>query len=366
MKRRRNQSIQASLDSLLDTMTNVVGILVIILVLTILGVDEAVSRISEQLSEEDQVTQEQYDLAVKEATQTAARLELARNQPDSKTDLTYERQVLDNLRDQLAKLDPKPADTDPLPNPDALAQQLKNQQQALKTLQDQLQTVKEQSVEIDKRLAVVGEPVPAKPKLVTIPNPRIAPEGAEPVFFLCKGGRVLEVPMEQLFEVVEQRIKVVRKATKENEPACKAIVDYFEKTEVVYRGIRIKVRNHGNRVVMRLFPEDGLGESVEEMQRGSARLKRSLLRMRRDNNYARYVVWPDSYEAYLTARTITDEANLPAGWQPMFETSIFERWTPFRCTPPPPPPPDPNAPPKPPVDPNAPPKPKPLPEPPID
>jgi hypothetical protein len=88
--------------------------------------------------------------------------------------------------------------------------------------------------------------------------------------------------------------------------------------------------------------------------------------MRRDNNYARYVVWPDSYEAYLTARTITDEANLPAGWQPMFETSIFERWTPFRCTPPPPPPPDPNAPPKPPVDPNAPPKPKPLPEPPID
>ena len=36
-------------------MTNVVGILVIILVLTILGVDEAVSRISEQLSEEDQV-----------------------------------------------------------------------------------------------------------------------------------------------------------------------------------------------------------------------------------------------------------------------------------------------------------------------
>lgn len=361
--KRRSQSIQASLDSLLDTMTNVVGILVIILVVTILGVQEAVNRISEQLADEDQVSKEVYDAAVEDANKTIARLELVRNQPVVEVDVTEQRKKLASLQATLETLKPKEDDTDPLPDPDALAKQLKEQKKQLSTIQIQLTKAKEESKELDQRLAVIGVPVPQKPKQVTIPNPRTAPEGAEPVFFLCKGGRVIEVPMEQLLGVLEQRIKVVRKQLREDQPACKAINEYFAKNEVAYRGFGIKTRNHGSRVVIRLFPDEGLGETVEEMQRNSSRIKRSLLRMRRDNNYARYVVWPDSYEAYLTARTITDGANLPAGWQPMFETSVFERWTPLRCTPPPP---DPNAPPKPKPDPNAPPKPKPLPEPPID
>ncbi|MEO0475796.1 MAG: hypothetical protein AAF085_07485 [Planctomycetota bacterium] len=361
MRRRRNQTIQASLDSLLDTMTNVVGILVIILVLTILGVEEAVSRISEQLADEDVVSQEDYDLVVKDAETIAARLELVRDKPAPAVDLSPKEQVLSSLQDRLSSLQPKaPDDTDALPDPDALAKALSEQRKALTQLQNQLKTVEQQSVELDQRLVAVGQPNPQKPKQVTIPNPRTAPQGAEPVFFLCKGGRVLEVPMEQLFEVIEARIKVVRREVKANEPACKAIADYFAENEVEYRGIGIKTRNSGSRVVMRLFPEEGLGESIEEMQRSSSRLKRSLLRMRRNKSYARFVVWPDSYEAYLAARTITDEANLPAGWQPMWNTSVFERWTPFRCTPP-----KPTTPPKPkpPTDPD---KPKPLPEPPID
>ena len=46
MRRRKKSSSGASLDSLLDTMTNVVGILVILLVVTQLGVSDAVKRIS--------------------------------------------------------------------------------------------------------------------------------------------------------------------------------------------------------------------------------------------------------------------------------------------------------------------------------
>ena len=154
MRRRRDQSIQASLDSLLDTMTNVVGILVIILVLTILGVDEAVSRISEQLSKEDQVTQEQYDLALQDAEQTSARLELVRSKPIPKADLTYENTILANLQDELKTLKPKPTDSnDTLPDPDALAKQLQAQRQALAKLQDQLKQAKKQSADLDQRLS---------------------------------------------------------------------------------------------------------------------------------------------------------------------------------------------------------------------
>ena len=50
MARRRKQEEDAgAMDSLLDTMTNVVGILVIVLVVTQLGVGDAVQRISQSL-----------------------------------------------------------------------------------------------------------------------------------------------------------------------------------------------------------------------------------------------------------------------------------------------------------------------------
>ena len=51
MGRRRRTEDGPSLDSLLDTLTNVVGILVILLVVTQLGVEEAVDRISQEILE---------------------------------------------------------------------------------------------------------------------------------------------------------------------------------------------------------------------------------------------------------------------------------------------------------------------------
>jgi hypothetical protein len=68
MRRRRDESI-GSLDSLLDTMTNVVGILVILLVVTQLGVTSAVKRIRSSLPE---VSEQQYDEMRRETEQALA------------------------------------------------------------------------------------------------------------------------------------------------------------------------------------------------------------------------------------------------------------------------------------------------------
>lgn len=361
MKPRRSQSISASLDSLLDTMTNVVGILVIILVLTILGVDEAVSRISEQLADKELVTQEEYDAAFEQAEQTTARLMKVRSQPVSAVDLTKDRQQLADLKSQLSQLKPKQTDDEAnLPDPAALAKQLKTRQQVLATLQAQYGNTRQRSDKLTQQLAAIGQPTPTKPKQVTIPNPRTAPEGAQPVYFLCKGERIYEVPLEQLLELAEQRIKIVQREHRADRPPCKAIQAYFDDNTVKSRGVQLKVRINRNRVILRILPEEGVGETIEEIQRSSSKYKRAMLKLKRDENYARFVVWPDSYEAYLAARTLTDDYNLPAGWQPMYPTSIFEKWTPFICTP------DKPLPPRPKPDPNAPDKPKPLPEPPID
>ena len=47
MRRKNGNDDEGAMDSLLDTMTNVVGILVIVLVVTQLGVGDAVSRITD-------------------------------------------------------------------------------------------------------------------------------------------------------------------------------------------------------------------------------------------------------------------------------------------------------------------------------
>ena len=69
-----------SLDSLLDTMTNVVGILVIVLVVTLLGVRDAVKRIDASLPD---VSQEQLDAQKVEAAKTAELLKNVLNKQDA-------------------------------------------------------------------------------------------------------------------------------------------------------------------------------------------------------------------------------------------------------------------------------------------
>lgn len=357
----RRQSDLGSLDSLLDTMTNVVGILVIILVVTILGVQEAVGRISEQLADQEPVSEEQYEQALTQADELAVQLQALRDKPDPQVDLSRERDQLASLQAAVkqleSQLDVKPQS---LPDPAALTQQIAAQRKALMELTRQTEATRQRSEQLDQRLATTPIPKRKKPKQTTIPNPRTAPKGATPYFILCKGGRAIPVPLDRLMQLGEQRVKTVQRSSKGDTPPCKAVIDYFERLDVNTRGFRLKVRLARDRIILRFYPEDGLGETVEQMQGRASQLRRAVQTIKRSNHYVRYVVWPDSYEAYLSAREITDEAGLPAGWVPFGSQSVFERWTLMTCVPDKPLPP---VAPKPPADPNAP---KPLPEPPID
>jgi len=62
MKQVKRDDDDGGLDSLLDTMTNVVGILVLVLIMTQLGVSEAIDEITSN----SQVTQEDVEAAHQE------------------------------------------------------------------------------------------------------------------------------------------------------------------------------------------------------------------------------------------------------------------------------------------------------------
>jgi len=107
---------------------------------------------------------------------------------------------------------------------------------------------------------------------------------------------------------------------------------------------------------------DTAGETAEQIRSSTSHFQTFVKRLDPQQYYLRFLVWPDSFAAYLTARSVAQDRGLPAGWDP--QTGQGEYQVPLggklRCGPPPPPRPQPPQPqpPKP-----QPPKPQPPPRP---
>jgi hypothetical protein len=89
------------------------------------------------------------------------------------------------------------------------------------------------------------------------------------------------------------------------------------------------------------------GESVDEILALGSEYREVIARIDRRRFYIRFLVWPDSFAAYIAARRIAGDEGLPAGWEPQTRTDEYRVRLEgnLRCGPPPPPKPKP--PPKP-------------------
>ena len=87
MRRKNGNEDEGAMDSLLDTMTNVVGILVIVLVVTQLGVGDAVSRITESIKvDPEEFEAKKNKLVVLKQTKVNLKLEVAQLKKDVNQD----------------------------------------------------------------------------------------------------------------------------------------------------------------------------------------------------------------------------------------------------------------------------------------
>jgi len=356
MRREKKQG-GASLDSLLDTMTNVVGILVILLTVTQLGVSDAVKRISttstikpEQIDEAQRRFKDLYSLYI----QLKERLEALLEQGDDEEVAAKLRRLKKEIEDCEANI--------------AVLMENREARKAkaeleLKALRDEIQQVLDkQKREAEEKLAKrakiadevaslkaqlaqthVPEALPAK--IVNLPNPRPAPEGTQPKTFLCRGGRVMFVDVEGIREVAQKRTMfIIRRRKLGRDPAA------------------------GRVPKLVLKRREDAGETAEEVTRASSRYQREIKRTDPDEFYLQFLVWPDSFEAYLEARKLSSKRGLLAGWQAQTTSGEYtiDLGGDLRVGPPPPPPkpkpkPKPGEePPKPKPKPAAPPKPVPV------
>jgi hypothetical protein len=327
MRPRRNFE-GGSLDSLLDTMTNVVGILVIMLVVTQLGVRDAVSRISQNPT----VSPEALAAAESEREELdAQRAELERRlaafgSQQSVEDLDQLTGDLTAAQRQLGALQREHEEAEARIRPlQKKIEENKKLAEKLKTdsddLEKQIDAAEKRIEELKAQLAVTSIPDVLPAKEVIIPNPRKAPEGAKRIEFLCHAGRVIPLYTDELRDRAQKRAKYIVDRYRLGRDKAKGIegeelVKYFNKERIRDDYVELEMTVRGRYPSLVIHPRKDAGETIKDLQQPASRFRRLTMRINPKSQYLRFIVWTDSFETYLEARSVAAKRGLLAGWTP--------------------------------------------------
>lgn len=336
MGRRRQSGGGGSFDSLLDTLTNVVGILVIMLIVTLLGVRDAVRRIKWEIPDISK-----------------AKLEELRRLADLKQQkLSEERASIEETQAVLAKLKKIQEEIDALKkllkldSPEAQLKELRKKLEELEKLKKKLE---EEAKKLEKELARLRQRLAKLPKrksgpgtkVIRMPNPRSPVPESKCVWFMCRDNRVTKMDHEQLLETALKRIasskhllsirekgRVLKVPAKDRKrhPILKEVaswildpektVGYFAKKDIGDRDFRLSLRLHPTYKKERLYAtfRKGRGETPKHLRSLTSKFAVTVRGMNPKKQYARFLVSPESFEVYIRAREIVEQYNVPAGW----------------------------------------------------
>jgi hypothetical protein len=362
MKRKGGGGEDVSLDSLLDTMTNVVAILVIMLIVTQLGVSDAVKRIAKTKPVDLQKLAEQKQELAERSEEFAS----LQQQIAVASDISPEQLEL-QLRNVKKEID---AAQVVLNESAQKKQSLLLLDAAQKQQEEKARDVEELTKEIAVRLADIQKveaqleetPLREAPaaKVVNLPNPRPAPQGSRPFLFLVRDEQVFPVDVDGFRQrAKEQAAQIIRTAKLDRDPEAgidaARFVELFNKKKLFDDYFEVTVAAKGSAPYLVFKPRADKGESLKSLTRPRSLYQRFLQTLDPSKWYASFLVWPDSFETYLTARAVAAEIGLSAGWAPQNTTADYEVYlgNEFKFGPPPKPQPN-TGPEKPPAQPDRP------------
>jgi hypothetical protein len=325
--RRRPVEEGNNLDSLLDALTNVVGILIIMLVVALLGMSEAVKRITQarELDEKvnvDHLLQQEKELeALKEMLKKLEPewLSMEPKVPQYKVELEKLRAQIEKLSEKVTiesenkKLDVAELESD-------FKEKSEAQQKLEADLKKAIERLEELKALLDKT------PVPQEPpaEIVRIPNPRDVDKSYRKVTFHIDQHRVIEEEVDFYRDKLERNIAAFenrfRPLPETDEDTGGYDFDKFkeliDKTKYGDRNIRIDLKIYTTRIYMDFYITGTSGDDIDSMDKPSSKYMRSIIAMKRNGKqYARYKVSADSFAEYVKARTIADNVGVPAGWE---------------------------------------------------
>jgi Na+-transporting methylmalonyl-CoA/oxaloacetate decarboxylase gamma subunit len=304
------------MDSLLDTMANVVGILVVLVAVMQLAVGDAVDRIVEegvrQPASLPEVEAAERDQATVAEAVVAARgkLEALPPGPEKPGILSKEATpLLEALR--------------ALPGSElGYEQGVEAVQEKVQRKTDAVENLRAELVEQDTRLArldalLTHAPPEDRPKLARLPDPRPPAQGAEEIVVFCRYGHVAPVDRRQMLKRLHGGVE---KALGENRAPTPSdgpwLQNFFRKQSVGWENFYWSIRNAGPRVLFAdmAWHNRDFGERAGELRIEGSRLERIFDSHDPQKEYIRFWVWSDSFEVYLEARYLAEAAGFDVAW----------------------------------------------------
>ena len=366
MRKKRIEEEDVSLDSLLDTMTNVVAILVILLIVTQLGVSDAVKRIAAA----NPVNLEDVAAVKKSIDRSTQRLETLQALAESNLDSPDE--VEFNIKNTLAKIDETDKRIQDLQTRQqsllllaTAAKEQKSKQEELDLLQKEIQKKLTDLQKINAQLEENSLTSAAPTRVVNLPNPRSAQPGAKPFLMLIKQQKVYPLELAYFTDQAQRRaFQIIENAKLGRDPKqgidAERFLNLFNKQKIRNRYFQVSMKANGSIPVLVFEPIERAGLNQKLLKNRSGPFWKDLAGIDPTRYYISFMVWPDSFETYMMTRQVCLQIGLAAGWAPQNTARLYQRnlGGKLRFGPPPPPPkPDPNKPPAP----VNPPKPKPQP-----
>jgi hypothetical protein len=305
-----------NLDPLLDTMANVVGILVMMVAVTQLSIGEAVERISDRGAARIVPVEE-----MAEARREKAELENAIVNAEGSLDAlraTAKRRgmLLSEAEAALESLEAMAGRDDivALETREAVAA-LEREERDIEKLRAALTVQRDRLLELDALIQDL--PDETRPKIARLPNPHPPPAGANEIAFVCRYGRIQPIDLEEMRRMLRVGIAGALGSDRgvgwNDRPWLRNL---FDKLRVGTENFRWRF---GDSDESRLFADitwhdESSGETAGTLREGGSDHADELGRLARRGNFIRYYVWADSFDVYLEARYQAESAGFDVSW----------------------------------------------------
>ena len=318
-----------SFDSLLDTMTNVAGILIVVVSVTRLSVSEAVKRADAGAAALPDVSAEALEAARKQSEQMKALLAGLREQwgilePEAERN-RVEKETIAKAIDELGKLLNEPEKL--AGNPRTLEKQLAPLKAKAEDLARRADAAQKKRDALKARVSAAEANRPAS-VVVRLPRPQEPPKGMKPFTLVCRGKRIYPLYMEALEKrFADELRKVVGRPHGKitlSRTDLSRIANHFSRKAIGDRYIRLRVKNLYVDLVLVYEPRtSSQGWTLEQIRKPYSEYRRLLQRLNSRKQWIRFLVWGDSFQLYIQAREMAEKrkmggrrARLRAGWMP--------------------------------------------------
>lgn len=334
MKNRRTENSPfENLDSFLDTLFNVAGILIIFLIIVQISASGAMSAMNHELMDQESV-QAEVDAAREELVQETANAHKLQGELQGLTHLNTSFQAqASSLKQEDEDLSAKlSASSDALKaslnqlglggsrtNATAIDVLIKQTKEYAKIRGDLEKKLNELNA-TRKSMKETRLKVSAKNE-IRVPIPRDPPIGSREIWFYCRYGKIVPaelcVPLSHRFHKEVQAILPHKLDDPMNATRTQAqlIQEHFRLNPISNDYMRLDFSKEGY-VAKRVKP-DGKGDDDKSILKDKSHFKRFLQNRGAYAFHLKFLVWEDSFPVYLEARSIADQLGYKSGWEPV-------------------------------------------------